>query len=95
MSIAQVAGPDGPVVLGVRSEDVTVVAAGAGDFDAPVYTVELTGESVQVTLDTGKTRMVAKADRAWRAEMGTRVGVKVNTERLHLFDATTGVRIAR
>ncbi len=90
-----VAGQDGPVVLGVRPEDVSVVGVGQGDFDAPVYTVELTGENVQVTLDTGRTRIVAKADRAWRAEMGTAVGVKVNIDRLHLFDARTGLRLAR
>ena len=71
------------------------MGVGQGDFDAPVYTVELTGENVQVTLDTGRTRIVAKADRAWRAEMGTEVGVKVNIERLHLFDAKTGLRLAR
>ncbi len=93
--IAGVSGREGAVVLGVRSEDVTVLGAGQGDFDAPVYTVELTGENVQVTLDTGRTRLVAKADRAWRAEMGTTVGVKVNTDRLHLFDAASGLRIAR
>lgn len=86
-------GVDGPVVLGVRPEDVTVVPAGQGDFDAPVYTVELTGENVQVTLDTGTTRLVAKADRVWRAEMGTLVGVKINTKRLHLFSASTGMRM--
>jgi multiple sugar transport system ATP-binding protein len=83
----------GPVILGVRPEDVTVVPAGQGDFDAPVYTVELTGESVQVTLDTGTTRLVAKADRVWRAGMGTLVGVKINTKRLHLFNASTGMRM--
>lgn len=86
-------GVDGSVILGVRPEDVTVAPAGQGDFDAPVYTVELTGESVQVTLDTGATRLVAKADRVWRAEMGTLVGVKINTKRLHLFNAGTGKRI--
>ena len=34
------------LVLGVRPEDLKLTAAGEGDFDAPVYASELTGESV-------------------------------------------------
>lgn len=83
---------DGPAVLGVRPEDVAVTPPGEGDFDAPVYAVELTGESVQVTLETGAARLVAKADRQWRAPMGAIVGVRMKRDRLHVFDAATGLR---
>ena len=48
---------------------------------------------IQVTFDTGTMLLVAKADRVWRAEMGTLVGVKINTKRLHLFNAHTGMRV--
>ena len=38
------------VVLGVRSEDLTVVEPGEGDINAPIYSIELTGENTLVTV---------------------------------------------
>jgi multiple sugar transport system ATP-binding protein len=83
----------GAAVLGIRPEDVTVAAAGAGDLDASVYAVELTGDSVLVTAIAGEARLIAKADRAWRAEVGATIGLTFDARRLHLFDADTSKRL--
>jgi multiple sugar transport system ATP-binding protein len=83
----------GPAVLGIRPEDVTVVPVGAGDVDAGIYAVELTGESVLVTAIAGEARLTAKADRAWRAEIGSTIGLRFDATRLHLFDAATTKRL--
>jgi multiple sugar transport system ATP-binding protein len=83
----------GPAVLGIRPEDMTVAPAGAGDLDASVYAVELTGDSVLVTAIAGEARLIAKADRAWRAEVGATIGLRFDTRRLHLFDADTSKRL--
>ncbi|WP_256370448.1 ABC transporter ATP-binding protein [Roseomonas sp. AR75] len=92
-ALTRVAGHHGAAVLGIRPEDVTVTPAGAGDLDASVYAVELTGDSVLVTAQAGDARLIAKADRAWRAEPGTPIGLKLDTTRLHLFDADTTRRL--
>jgi multiple sugar transport system ATP-binding protein len=83
----------GPAVLGIRPEDVTVVPAGAGDVEASIYAVELTGDSVLVTAIAGEARLTAKADRAWRAGIGTTIGLRLDATRLHLFDAATTKRL--
>jgi multiple sugar transport system ATP-binding protein len=83
----------GRAVLGIRPEDVTVAAPGAGTLDAVVYAVELTGDSVLVTVTTGEARLIAKADRAWRAEVGATIGLVLDPRRLHLFDAETTRRL--
>jgi multiple sugar transport system ATP-binding protein len=83
----------GPAVLGIRPEDVTVAPAGAGDLDASVYAVELTGDAVLVTAIAGEARLIAKADRAWRAEPGTTIGLRTDATRLHLFDAASTRRL--
>ena len=70
-----------------------VTPKGAGDFDAEVYAVELTGEAVLVTVAVGDLRIAARADRRWRAQIGSRVGITSNGERLHLFDRDSGARI--
>jgi multiple sugar transport system ATP-binding protein len=89
----RVARHAGAAVLGVRPEDVAVAPAGAGDLDAGVYAVELTGEAVLVTVTIGEARVIAKADRAWRAEPGTTVGLRLDPRRLHVFDAATTKRL--
>ncbi len=81
------------VVFGVRPEDVAITARGKGDFDAPVYAAELTGESLLVTLVVGNERLAARADRDLAVDMGESVGVKIDTRRLHLFDAASSLRL--
>jgi multiple sugar transport system ATP-binding protein len=88
-----VARHDGPAVLGVRPEDVAVAPAGSGDLDASIYAVELTGDAVLVTVQAGEARLIAKADRAWRAEIGSTVALRLDAARLHLFDAASTQRL--
>ena len=83
----------GGLVLGVRPEDLTLTAAGEGDFDAPVYASELTGESVLVTVEVGGNRIAAKADRQLRHAIGELVGIGVDASRIYLFDAASGERL--
>ncbi|MBU8544812.1 MULTISPECIES: ABC transporter ATP-binding protein [Roseomonadaceae] len=88
-----VARHGGRAVLGVRPEDVTVGPAGSGDLDASIYAVELTGDAVLVTVQAGAARIIAKADRAWRAEIGSTVALRLDASRLHLFDAASTKRL--
>jgi multiple sugar transport system ATP-binding protein len=81
------------VVLGVRPEDVSVVPTGEGLFDAPVYSSELTGESVLVTATIGGRHLSARGDRHFRCQIGDRVGMTFARERAYLFDAQTEDRI--
>ena len=81
------------VVLGVRPEDVSVVAPGSGILDAPVYAFELTGESVLVTVTVRGRQFSARGDRHFRCEIGDRVGITFDPTRTYLFDATSQARI--
>jgi multiple sugar transport system ATP-binding protein len=84
----------GPAVLGIRPEDVRVTAPEKGTVRGAIYAVELTGESVLVTVDVGKARVMARADRAFQAPIGESVGLEIDMRRLHSFDAGTSLRIA-
>ena len=83
----------GLAMLGIRPEDITVAPPGQGDFDASIYAVELTGDAVLVTVIAGGQRIIARADRAWRAEIGSTVALRFDATRLHLFDAATTKRL--
>lgn len=81
------------VVLGVRPEDVSVTAPGAGLVDAPVYAFEFTGESVLVTVTVAGRHVAARGDRHLRCAIGDRVGFGFGQARTYLCDAATEQRI--
>ncbi|MBX2824983.1 MAG: sn-glycerol-3-phosphate ABC transporter ATP-binding protein UgpC [Gammaproteobacteria bacterium] len=93
-SLLQVELPDrDDVVLGIRPEDIAVVSSGAGDFDAPVFASENTGDSVLVTVAAGGQRVTAKADRYTRATIDETVGLKTDSAHWYFFDQHTELRI--
>jgi len=82
-------------VLGVRPEDVQV--AGAKDLGinlaAPIYSVELTGESTFVSVYAGNRLLTMRADKNFSGDFDQMVGVKVSPDRIFLFDQQTGNRV--
>jgi multiple sugar transport system ATP-binding protein len=90
--ISGLKGPDGPITLGFRAEDASVVSRG-GQIKGPIYTLELLGEATMVSLKLGGALVSAKTDKSFRAEIGDAVSIKVSADQCHLFDAKTGANI--
>jgi multiple sugar transport system ATP-binding protein len=82
-------------VLGVRPEDIHVV--GAKDmginFAAPIYSVELTGESTLVSVHAGNRLLTMRADKDFDGDFDQVVGVKASRDRVFLFDQKTSNRV--
>ncbi len=78
---------EGEIHLGVRPEHVTLVAPDQGVGVADVRVVEPLGADTLIRLDAGGQPLVARAPGIpdWRA--GDRVGVRLERQHLHLFDA--------
>ncbi|MFK7874924.1 MAG: ABC transporter ATP-binding protein [Paracoccaceae bacterium] len=85
-------GPDGAVTLGFRAEDATVVKTN-GQINAPVYTMELLGDSTAVAVMVGGSLVSIKADKTYRAGIRDMVSIMVAPEHCHLFDVSTGNRL--
>ncbi|AUH65007.1 ABC transporter ATP-binding protein [Paracoccus zhejiangensis] len=83
---------DGPVILGFRAEDVSLAAEG-GELSAPVYSMELLGESSMISYRIGEALVSIKAPKDFRAEIGETVGTSIPAAMCHLFDAKTGQRM--
>lgn len=83
----------GNLTLGVRPEDIRLVAAGDGVLSAEVFTVELTGEATYITLRLGEQLIVARGANDFRAPSGANVGIDVPVSRTYLFSELTGKRI--
>jgi multiple sugar transport system ATP-binding protein len=93
---AQVSGAGGyaSVVLGVRSEDVTLqTQTGDASLPAEVFVAEALGNETLVRLQLDGQELVARAGAEYEAAIGEHVWVRPNLSRAHLFDATTQQRI--
>ena len=91
--IAGLNAASGPVTLGFRAEDAVLAEAGAGQINAPIYTMELLGDATMISVRIGGALVSVKADKSFRAEIGDPISISVPSEICHLFEAETGARI--
>ena len=82
----------GPVTLGFRAEDATVVDE-AGQIAAPIYSVELLGEATMISVRAAGELISIKVGKDYRAEIGDVVRVNIAPAVCHLFDRSSGQRI--
>jgi multiple sugar transport system ATP-binding protein len=85
------------VMLGVRPHDLIVAGPGEADVVARVDVIQPLGSELLVNLQlTGKTRATPATTMLppeTRVGVDERVGVRFRRDRLHFFDAGTGVRL--
>jgi multiple sugar transport system ATP-binding protein len=84
--------PDGPITLGFRAEDARVTA-NSGAITAPVYSMELLGDSTMVTVRAGGALVAVKAPKDYRIDIGQSVSIAIPTTACHLFNVKTGARL--
>ena len=85
--------PDGPITLGFRAEDARVTAH-SGAITAPVYSMELLGDSTMVTVRAGGALVAVKAPKDYRIDIGQSVSIAIPTTACHLFNVKTGARLS-
>lgn len=91
-TVGTVSGVAGPVTLGFRPESARLAPEGIG---ADVALVEQLGAETHVicTLADGSRVVVRQGHAATRPEVGDRVSIVVDSQRLHFFDPGTELRI--
>ncbi|MEM8663059.1 MAG: ABC transporter ATP-binding protein, partial [Pseudomonadota bacterium] len=93
VKISGLSASDGAVTLGFRAEDATVIQdGGEGEINAKVYTMELLGDAVMITVRAGGALVSVKADKSYRAEIGEMVSISIPQDICHIFDQTSGAR---
>ena len=81
------------VVLGVRPEDMEIVSDNNFPFEAKIYSIELTGDQTIVSLKIGSNLITMKEDKDYENELDQIVKIKLNMEKIFLFDSNSGNRI--
>jgi multiple sugar transport system ATP-binding protein len=88
------------VMVGLRPEDIHVAEmAPAGLVGhaaaARVDVTEMLGNETLLHLDIGKHRLLARVDPRTRARPGQEIALKLDLERIHIFDARTELALDR
>jgi multiple sugar transport system ATP-binding protein len=85
---------DRPIILGLRPEDVSdATADSAATAEAMVEIAEPMGAETFVHLNTGATAFIARVRPTAHFTIGQKTKVSFRTEKIHLFDPTTGQAI--
>jgi multiple sugar transport system ATP-binding protein len=79
--------PDGDITLGIRPEHVHVLTQPHdGAIPASVYVTELMGNETFVFLSVGPHRLIARAPADFRAEVESKVWLRLEVEKAHFFE---------
>jgi ABC-type sugar transport system ATPase subunit len=81
------------VTLGVRPEDMELVAVDQGQLNADVYVSEPMGREQVVDVRFGDSGLRVLAPATFSSQIGDRFGVRINTDRIHIFEPTSGERL--
>lgn len=87
------------VILGIRPEDIHDVeyqpqGITPALIEANVDVVEQMGNEIILYLEDGGKSFIARTDPRTRARVGGRLGVALNVDNLHVFDADTNLSLA-
>ncbi|MEM6889277.1 MAG: ABC transporter ATP-binding protein [Pseudomonadota bacterium] len=80
-------------VMGIRPEDCAVAAPSDGTLIGRIYTNELIGDHALVTVDWGGDQISVKAPKEFSGQQGDEVGVVIPSDKLFVFDETSGLRV--
>ncbi|PYF96747.1 carbohydrate ABC transporter ATP-binding protein, CUT1 family [Georgenia satyanarayanai] len=83
-----------PLLLGLRAEDLSVEARGDTALTGELYGLEPLGDRTVVDVKVGKEMLKVKARPTVTGTPGERMSVTVDLDRVHLFDADTGLALS-
>ena len=83
------------VIMGIRPEDVSIVAERDGDFRAEVYLIEPLGREDLVTFRFDGEEIRALIPAPFDGQIGETISLNLDKEKVHLFNPETEVSVLR
>jgi multiple sugar transport system ATP-binding protein len=93
LAIAGTLQPGRKAILGIRPEDCAPAEGGPADIEGRVTLVSPLGSEQHVNLAVGDAELVFRLDKGLRVAPGDALGLRIQPERLHLFDAQSEERL--
>ena len=80
-------------ILGFRAEDATINNSNVGNITGPIFSIELLGDSVMVTVKIENCFISVKMSNTYDASIGNEVNISILSTKCQIFDNETGLNL--
>ena len=80
-------------ILGFRAEDATIDNGNVGNITGPIFSIELLGDSVMVTVKIENCFISVKMNNTYDASIGNEVNISILSTKCQIFDNETGLNL--
>ena len=80
-------------ILGFRAEDATIDNGNVGNITGPIFSIELLGDSVMVTVKIENCFISVKMSNTYDASIGNEVNISILSTKCQIFDNETGLNL--
>ena len=80
-------------ILGFRAEDATINNGNVGNITGPIFSIELLGDSVMVTVKIENCFISVKMSNTYNASIGNEVNISILSTKCQIFDNETGLNL--
>ena len=80
-------------ILGFRAEDATIDNGNIGNITGPIFSIELLGDSVMVTVKIENCFISVKMSNTYGASIGNEVNISILSTKCQIFDNETGLNL--
>ena len=84
---------DGKYILGFRAEDGIINNNDKGDIKGPIFSIELLGDAIMVTVKIMETFISVKMGNTYNASMGDIINISILSAKCQIFDNRTGLNL--
>ena len=84
---------DGKYILGFRAEDATISISKKGNIKGPIFSIELLGDAIMVTLKIEESFISVKVQNDFDASMGDVVNISIISSKCQIFDYENGYNL--
>ena len=81
---------NGKYILGFRAEDAKLCKSSEGNINGLIYSIELLGDAIMVTLKIEENFISVKVNNDFEATIGDDINISISSSRCHIFNYETG-----
>ena len=93
INIKKFSNKNGKYILGFRAEDATISKSSKGNIKGPIFSIELLGDAIMVTLKIDESFISVKVNNDFEASIGDEVNVSILSSKCQIFDFENGFNL--
>ena len=93
INIKKFSNKNGKYILGFRAEDATISKSSKGNIKGPIFSIELLGDAIMVTLKIDESFISVKVNNDFEASIGDEVNISILSSKCKIFDFENGFNL--